>query len=266
MKKMSHTIPNILLGFLMLSVIFLSDTDRRTWILTIIAGPGMISLVSQSLNTDLPNPSLYLNNSGSQTTLSKTTDITDFSTKESPRIALTFDDGPNARYTPLLLDGLRQRNIQASFFLIGENIDGNEDILQQMLKDGHLIGNHTWDHVQLNKIPAQKARLEIEKTNNRIYEATGIYPSYIRPPFGAWIKDMELSVTMLPVFWDVDTLDWKSRNISSILSIVEKEVHDGSIILMHDGYQTSVDAALKIADHFTQKGYVFVTADQLLVA
>ena len=146
-----------------------------------------------------------------------------------------------------------------------KNIEGNEDILQQMRRDGHLIGNHTWDHVQLNKIPTQKARMEIEKTNNRIYEATGVYPSYVRPPFGAWLKDMELSVTMLPVFWDVDTLDWKSQNIGSILSIVEKEVRDGSIILMHDGYQTSVDAALKIVDLFSEKGYVFVTADQLLV-
>ena len=185
--------------------------------------------------------------------------------KKRPMIALTFDDGPNARYTPMLLDGLKKRNIRASFFLIGENIEGNEDILLQMRKDGHLIGNHTWDHVQLDKIPAEKARLEIEKTNNRIYEASGIYPSYVRPPFGAWIKDMELSVTMLPVFWDVDTLDWQSKNIDSILSIAQKQVHDGSIILMHDGYQTSVDAALKIADLFTEKGYVFVTADQLLL-
>ena len=165
----------------------------------------------------------------------------------------------------MLLDGLKKRNIRASFFLIGENIEGNEDILLQMRKDGHLIGNHTWNHVQLDKIPAEKARLEIEKTNNRIYEASGIYPSYVRPPFGAWIKDMELSVTMLPVFWDVDTLDWQSKNIDSILSIAQKQVHDGSIILMHDGYQTSVDAALKIADLFTEKGYVFVTADQLLL-
>ncbi len=135
-----------------------------------------------------------------------------------------------------------------------------------MSEDGHLIGNHTWDHVQLDKVPAQQARLEIEKTNNRIYEVTGVYPSYVRPPFGAWIKDMDLSVSMLPVFWDVDTLDWKSQNIDAILSIAKEQVQDGSIILMHDGYQTSVDAALKIADLFTQKGYCFVTADQLLVS
>ena len=133
-----------------------------------------------------------------------------------------------------------------------------------MRKDGHLIGNHTWDHVQLDKIPAEKARLEIEKTNNRIYEASGIYPSYVRPPFGAWIKDMELSVTMLPVFWDVDTLDWQSQNPESILDIVRKNVQDGSIILMHDSYDSSVRAALAIADELTEKGYDFVTADQLL--
>lgn len=237
----------------MIFFLLFSSVYRRTQFLTSLAGPGMLSLVKQAS--------------------AKATAFEDFSTdtiagipvEESPRIALTFDDGPNARYTPILLDGLKKRNIRASFFLIGENIEGNEDILLQMRKDGHLIGNHTWDHVQLDKIPAEKARLEIEKTNNRIYEASGIYPSYVRPPFGAWIKDMELSVTMLPVFWDVDTLDWQSKNIDSILSIAQKQVHDGSIILMHDGYQTSVDAALKIADLFTEKGYVFVTADQLLL-
>ena len=237
----------------MIFFLLFSSADKRTQFLTSLAGPGMLSLVKQAS--------------------AKATASEDFSTdtiagipvEEPPTIALTFDDGPNARYTPMLLDGLKKRNIRASFFLIGENIEGNEDILLQMRKDGHLIGNHTWDHVQLDKIPAEKARLEIEKTNNRIYEASGIYPSYVRPPFGAWIKDMELSVTMLPVFWDVDTLDWQSKNIDSILSIAQKQVHDGSIILMHDGYQTSVDAALKIADLFTEKGYVFVTADQLLL-
>ena len=140
---------------------------------------------------------------------------------------------------------------------------------RRIYKRAHTKSAPLRDHSQrrtfCDKIPAEKARLEIEKTNNRIYEASGIYPSYVRPPFGAWIKDMELSVTMLPVFWDVDTLDWQSKNIDSILSIAQKQVHDGSIILMHDGYQTSVDAALKIADLFTEKGYVFVTADQLLL-
>ena len=237
----------------MIFFLLFSSADRRTQILTSLAGPGMLSLVKQASAKATASEDFSIGTNAGITV------------EEPPRIALTFDDGPNARYTPILLDGLKKRNIRASFFLIGENIEGNEDILLQMRRDGHLIGNHTWDHVQLDKIPAEKARLEIEKTNNRIYEASGIYPSYVRPPFGAWIKDMELSVTMLPVFWDVDTLDWQSKNIDSILSIAQKQVHDGSIILMHDGYQTSVDAALKIADLFTEKGYVFVTADQLLL-
>ena len=237
----------------MIFFLLFSSADRRTQILTSLAGPGMLSLVKQASAKATASEDFSIGTNAGITV------------EEPPRIALTFDDGPNARYTPILLDGLKKRNIRASFFLIGENIEGNEDILLQMRRDGHLIGNHTWDHVQLDKIPAEKARLEIEKTNNRIYEASGIYPSYVRPPFGAWIKDMELSVTMLPVFWDVDTLDWQSKNIDSILSIAQKQVHDGSIILMHDGYQTSVDAALKITDLFTEKGYVFVTADQLLL-
>ena len=133
-----------------------------------------------------------------------------------------------------------------------------------MRRDGHLIGNHTWDHVQLNKIPTQKVRMEIEKTNNRIYEATGVYPSYVRPPFGAWLKDMELSVTMLPVFWNVDSLDWKLQNTEKIVKRVVKDVKEGDIILMHDIFETSVQAAFQIYDTLEKENYEFVTVDELL--
>ena len=180
------------------------------------------------------------------------------------KIAITFDDGPHPYYTPQLLDGLKERGVTATFFLTGEGAEQNPEIVRRMYEEGHLIGNHTWDHVQLDKISREKALQEIQKTNNRIYEVTGVYPSYIRPPFGAWQKDMELPFTMLPVFWDIDTLDWKSRSTDSILSIVRSQVHDGSILLMHDSYQSSVDAALMIADLLTEQGYDFVTADQLL--
>lgn len=121
-----------------------------------------------------------------------------------------------------------------------------------MRKDGHLIEITPGIMYSLTRY-RRESQTGNWKTNNRIYEASGIYPSYVRPPFGAWIKDMELSVTMLPAFWDVDTLDWKSKNIDSILSIAQTQVHDGSIILMHDGYQTSVDAALKNRWSFTEK-------------
>ena len=199
-----------------------------------------------------------------ENSLNQTSGRTSVTKVEAPRVALTFDDGPNARYTPLLLEGLRKRNIHATFFLLGENILKNKELLLRMQKDGHLIGCHTWSHVQLDKISPSSANREILKTNSLIYHITGTYPTCLRPPYGAWKKDLELPVTMLPVFWDVDTLDWQSQNPESILDIVRKNVQDGSIILMHDSYDSSVRAALAITDELTEKGYDFVTADQLL--
>lgn len=182
-----------------------------------------------------------------------------------PLAALTFDDGPSAEYTPRLLDGLKERNIKASFFLLGRNIPGNEEIVERMQEEGHLIGNHTYNHVQLSAISEAEAREEILKTNNIIYEITGNYPQYMRPPFGSWKKNLELCVEMIPVFWNIDTMDWKSQDVSSILNIVFAEAEDGAIILMHDEYETSVEAALQIADHLMKEGYEFVTADRLIV-
>ena len=181
-----------------------------------------------------------------------------------PEVALTFDDGPSPKYTPLLLDGLKERNVRATFFLLGKNVKENQELVQRMQAEGHLLGNHTYNHVQLNKIPETTARQEILKTNNEIYEATGKYPEYMRPPYGAWKKNMELCVEMLPVFWDIDTLDWKSQNVDAILKAAGEEPEDGSIILMHDEYQTSVEAALLLIDRLKEKGYEFVTVDELI--
>lgn len=185
--------------------------------------------------------------------------------EEPPKVALTFDDGPSREYTPKLLDGLKERNILASFFLMGKNIEGNEELVQRIQEEGHLIGNHTYNHVCLNQISDRQAKEEIEKTSNKIYEITGEYPVFIRPPFGEWKKDLELFVPMFPVFWDVDTLDWKSKNVSQVLRIVDRQVHEDSIILMHDGYETSVEAAFEIIDRLSAEGYEFVTVDRLLI-
>lgn len=184
---------------------------------------------------------------------------------EKPQIALTFDDGPSKKYTLELLEGLKKRNVLATFFLMGKNIEGNEDIVRRIYEDGHLIGNHTYNHVCLNQISEIKAKEEIEKTSNKIFEITGEYPVFVRPPFGEWRRSLELYVDMFPVFWDIDTLDWKSKNVSDIMNIVTHEIHDSSIILMHDSYRSSVDAALQIIDTLKEKGYEFVTVDRLLI-
>lgn len=184
---------------------------------------------------------------------------------EPPRVALTFDDGPNSQYTETLLDGLRERKVQATFFLLGENIEGNEALVQRMQEEGHLIGNHTYHHIRISKVSEKEAVEEIESTSNKIYQLTGVYTSFVRPPFGEWKKGLEFHVTMIPVLWTIDSRDWVTQDVGKILDAVLPKVEDGSIILMHDEFAESVEAALRIVDTLQKEGYQFVTADDLLL-
>ena len=181
------------------------------------------------------------------------------------KVALTFDDGPHPVYTPELLDGLKERGVCATFFVVGENIPGNEEILKRMDAEGHLIGNHTYSHVKLSELDTARACAEVEKTNALICEVTGKEPEFIRPPFGEWKKAMECSFEMIPVLWDVDPLDWTTKNTALVVERVLKDTKPGNIILLHDYYQSSVDAALEIVDTLTQRGYEFVTVDELIL-
>ena len=106
---------------------------------------------------------------------------------------------------------------------------------------------------------------EVEQTDQTISKITGEHVAYMRPPFGAWKKNLELCVEMMPVFWTIDTLDWKVKNTEKILSTVETQIEDGAIILMHDEYETSVEAALQVADLLKEQGYELVTVDQLIM-
>ncbi len=180
-------------------------------------------------------------------------------------VALTFDDGPHAVCTPRLLDGLKERGVLASFFLIGQNIDGNEEIVRRMQKEGHLIGNHSQSHMQLTAENARTACEQIAYTNQKIAAITGAEPAYIRPPYGSWNEELDSLVPMTVALWNLDPLDWKSQDASDIVRYVKNHVGNGSIILLHDVYETSVDAALRIVDDLMAAGYEFVTVDELLV-
>ena len=181
------------------------------------------------------------------------------------KVALTFDDGPHPVYTPQLLDGLNERGVHATFFVVGKNILGNEALLKRMETEGHLIGNHTYSHVKLSELDIARACAEVEKTNALICEVTGKEPEFIRPPFGEWKKAMECSFEMIPVLCDVDPLDWTTKNTALVVERVLKDTKPGDIILLHDYYQSSVDAALEIVDALTERGYKFVTVDELIL-
>lgn len=188
----------------------------------------------------------------------------DIQEEDGKKVALTFDDGPHKYYTQELLDGLRERQVIATFFLIGESIEGKEDVVKQMHEDGHLIGNHTYTHVQLNKEKTDDACAEVWKTNTKIFDVTGEVPYFIRPPFGEWNEELSCVIDMSPVLWDLDPLDWKYQDKDRIVKYVVKNVRDGDIILLHDVYKTSVQAALEIVDILKKEGYEFVTVEELI--
>ncbi len=180
------------------------------------------------------------------------------------RVALTFDDGPHPIYTEPLLDGLKERGVKATFFVTGENASLHPDIIKRMYEEGHLIGNHTYTHIELTKSNREKFKQELVKTNEVLQEITGAEVLYVRPPYGAWDKKLESELNMFPILWSVDPLDWCTSNSSCITQAVLKKVGENDIILMHDYYKPSVDAALTIVDELQKQGYEFVTVDKIL--
>ncbi|MCI8667995.1 MAG: polysaccharide deacetylase family protein [Lachnospiraceae bacterium] len=187
---------------------------------------------------------------------------------ESPshkkKIAITFDDGPHPVYTLKLLDGLAQRNVKATFFIIGESAERYPEVIKRMHDEGHLIGNHTYSHVQLTCINSTKAVEEIRKTNDILVSITGETVRYIRPPFGLYNKTLADSSELVPVLWTVDPRDWSVLNTGSVVSHVIKKAKENDVILLHDIFDTSVDAALQIIDILLEQGYTFVTVDELM--
>ena len=174
------------------------------------------------------------------------------------------DDGPNADYTELLLEGLEERGVKATFFLLGREVEKYPDIVKEISDSGHLIGTHSYDHVNLKNLSDAAAVEQVDKTNQAIHEITGEYPEYIRPPFGCWKCNLDYETKMIEVLWDVDPLDWKTSNSDVIAKRVVSKVEENDIILLHDASESSVKAAFKIIDALEEEGYVFVTVDEIL--
>jgi len=179
---------------------------------------------------------------------------------EAKYIALTFDDGPRRETTAKLLDGLQERGASATFFLVGEEIAGKEDLVERMAAEGHQIGNHTWSHVRLENPEA--AEQEIRMTEETLDELLGENGYWLRPPYGLIGEGIETGVPL--VKWSVDPRDWERRNTAQVVQAVLRDAEPNSIILLHDIYPTSVEPALQIIDALQKEGYWFVTVEELL--
>jgi peptidoglycan/xylan/chitin deacetylase (PgdA/CDA1 family) len=181
-------------------------------------------------------------------------------------IAITFDDGPHHTLTPILLDALYARNIKATFFLLGFEVDRNPEIVARMYREGHSIGNHSYRHSRFPFIGRQRVIDEIEATNNSIKAATGSVPTLLRPPYGEYnsvVLDVAHQMDMSVVMWSVDPRDWDHRNALIVRDNILNSAADGSVVLLHDIHESSIEAAIMAIDALIERGYVFVTVEEL---
>ncbi|MBD3859345.1 polysaccharide deacetylase family protein [Bacillus sp. 28A-2] len=178
-------------------------------------------------------------------------------------IALTFDDGPNPATTTKILDALKEHKGHATFFVLGSRVQYYPGMLADILKGGNEIGNHSYNHPLLTRLPLKQAVKQVKDTQQLIQKASGYTPTHFRPPYGGTNQDINQAVDMKVSLWDVDPEDWKIRNSQQITSHVLSHAADGKTVLMHDIYDSSAQAAVKIIHELTKQGYQLVTVSEL---
>ncbi len=181
-------------------------------------------------------------------------------------IALTFDDGPHPQFTLRLLALLRQLDVRATFFVVGEKVDQAPYILPMIIKDGHELGNHTYHHLNLTKISNELIQSEIQQCNNAIHRACGVNAQYFRPPGGrhdAVIITMAEALKMVTVLWTDDPADYKMPGEQILEDRLLHHISNGAVCLLHDGIEQTLDILPDLIMHLRREGYRFVTLSEL---
>lgn len=179
-------------------------------------------------------------------------------------LALTFDDGPSGKFTRRLLDGLEERNVKATFLLCGYRMELYPELTERIVREGHEIGIHGYSHKSMGSMGKADILREIQDTAALL--PPGYRPAFLRPPGGivtARVREAAGEAELAILSWDVDPKDWSVQNAETVKNAVVNHVKDGDIILLHDMFDSSVDAALAIVDTLQEQGYTFVTASEL---
>lgn len=178
-------------------------------------------------------------------------------------IAITYDDGPDSPEGTKLLDDLKARNAVTTFCMVGNRVGAAVAELKRVVAENSEICNHSWDHADLTKLSAADVASEIQRTNQAIYNTSGVYPKLMRPPYGAVNTQVVSQINMPLAMWSVDTLDWKDRNPDIVYQRAMAGAKPGAIILMHEIHDTTIQAAPRIIDELQSQGYVLVTVSEL---
>lgn len=180
-----------------------------------------------------------------------------------PMVALTFDDGPYAKVGNRIMDCAAQYNAKVTFYVVGDRVNTYASEMRRMVNEGHEVGNHTMNHKILTKIGAAEIASQIEKCNQAVQNVTGIRPRTVRLPGGGKNSTVLASISQPIILWNLDTLDWKHRNAATSVQKVLSSVKDGDVILMHELYTASADAACQLIPELTARGYQLVTVSEL---
>jgi peptidoglycan/xylan/chitin deacetylase (PgdA/CDA1 family) len=177
------------------------------------------------------------------------------------RMMLTFDDGPNPEYTPHILDTLAKYGVRAMFFVCGECVVDNRELVARMADEGHVVGNHTWTHPLLTTLDRKRIRSEMKRTSDVIEDAYGERPQWFRAPYGAWNRaavQLGAEMGMEPMAWTVDSTDWTTPGTRTIVDIVENGAAPGVVVLSHDAggdRSQSVQALREYLPYLLDSGY-----------
>lgn len=180
-----------------------------------------------------------------------------------PMVALTFDDGPYAPVGNQIMDCLAQYGGKATFYVVGERCASYQAEMQRMVAEGHEIGNHTYNHKYLHKLSAEEIQYQVNKGVEAVMAACGVAPATVRLPGGNKNATVLANVHAPMIMWSIDTLDWKTRNTQSTVDKVLGSVKDGDIVLMHELYKATGDAAVLIIPALVERGYQLVTVSEL---
>ena len=181
-------------------------------------------------------------------------------------LALTFDDGPRRSTTSALLDGLVRRGVHATFFIVGSNLDGNEELILRMEAEGHQVGIHSYNHKMLTGLNAADLYTEVGALRDRLTDLLGHDGFLLRPPYGKTDDALRRRAGAPIILWSIDPEDWSDDDSDRQTALILSQVQDGDIILLHDIYPSSVDTALRVVDALLDEGYYFVTVDELFAA
>ena len=217
----------------------------------------------ENINIDIPEPDDSTCNDNQN---EKNDDFLKEQYLNKKLVALTFDDGPS-EYTSKLIDELKKRDVKATFFVLGSELEKYPDTLKFAYDTENEIGIHSYEHKLFTKLSENEIIFQITKTKNSIFKITGNNPTLMRVPYGSTNKRINTILNdnnLKDILWTVDSLDWKFKNVNKTYNYVLKKFNGNDIILMHDSFKTSIDAATLIIDTLQSKCYTFVTVSKFL--